>query len=68
MQNRSLGAEAKLSGHFEFCNLPFDKPVLSKPAASFDTLRTNGWFVEGLMVVSKVEPQFAFCIGAFYGV
>ncbi|OGP21173.1 MAG: hypothetical protein A2038_15120 [Deltaproteobacteria bacterium GWA2_57_13] len=26
----------------------FDWLVLSKPAASFDKLRTNGWFVEGL--------------------
>ena len=26
----------------------FDKPVLSMPTASFDTLRTNGWHIEGL--------------------
>jgi len=31
----------------------FDWLVLSKPAASFDKLRTNGWFVEGLSTNGK---------------
>jgi hypothetical protein len=26
----------------------FDWPVLMKPTASFESLRTSGWFIEGL--------------------
>jgi hypothetical protein len=26
----------------------FDKPVLRKPTVSFESLRTNGWVIEGL--------------------
>jgi len=35
-------------GVFDVFRSWFDKPVLSKPAVSFDKLRTNGRRVEGL--------------------